>query len=191
MRIVAGLAKGRRLAVPKGRLIRPATEQVREALFNILAAQIDGSSFLDLFAGSGSVGLEALSRGAKQVVFVEKEPDVFKILRENVRGLSSDYPDFEKRVALFPLPVDRAILKLKKSEGGCFNFIFMGPPYRMESLYQETLAQLGTSRLLSQNGYVILEQSIRMKPVEDPFFQCEERRRYGETLLLFYREKRT
>lgn len=136
VRIIGGAARGRRLAVPKGTVTRPTTDKVREALFNVLAhrvgAQIDGAAVLDLFAGAGTLGLEALSRGAAQATFVEADRRVARTLRENLQVVDGGRL-VVRRVAAFLAdpPAEPA-----------FDLVFLDPPYARDHL-APTLAALG------------------------------------------------
>src|SRR5262245_8949602 len=119
MRIIAGRAKGRTLFAPKGKTTRPTLDRVREALFSILGEAVEGTSVLDLFAGTGALGLEALSRGAVHATFVEEDRRVAAVLQRNITSVGGD-----TRVLLKPLP--RALANLA---GNKFHLVFLDPPY--------------------------------------------------------------
>ena len=126
MRVISGKAKGRKLKYPKlakSRRIRPLTDQAREALFNILGADIAGGLFLDLFAGTGAVGIEALSRGAEIAIFVERDRKVVGAIRENL-----ELTGFTDRAEVYSLDVLKAV-KVLDRKGSRFDFIYLGAPY--------------------------------------------------------------
>ncbi len=151
MRIISGKYKGRKLEAPKGQLTRPTQSFMRESVFNILQFAIEGGSFLDLFAGSGAMGLEALSRGAKYSCFIEKSPLALRALQKNIEALSLEAASFslEKRDAL------QALKSLKKA----FNFVYIDPPYAEKKLLQATVTALQTHELLLPGALVFLESS--------------------------------
>jgi 16S rRNA (guanine(966)-N(2))-methyltransferase RsmD len=128
MRIISGRFKGRILKSPKGAGLRPTSQRVKEALFNILGERICGASFLELFAGSGSIGIEALSRGAKRVVFVENNRLCIKAIQENLAllGVASNC------VTILPLTVQKALTHLA-AKGDKFDLVFLDPPYNQKS----------------------------------------------------------
>lgn len=184
MRIVGGKAKGKMLKVPHlayERRVRPLTESTREALFNILQPIIEGKDFLDLFAGTGAVGIEALSRGARLAIFAESDKRVVQTLRENIRNTG-----FEDRAEVFGIDVARAI-KLLSRQSAKFHFIFIGAPYA-SSLAEETLTGLSDGSLLYADGIVIAEYSKRT-PLKDQYgmLSSVREKEYGETTLSFYK----
>ncbi len=186
MRVIAGKAKGRRLKVPKlsrSRRLRPLIDLARGALFNILGVQIEGSAFLDLFAGTGSVGIEALSRGARLAFFVEFDRKTVQTLRENLKDAG-----FEAQAEVYVLDVRRAI-KLLNSKGAKFDFVFLGAPYD-DPVLEEALELLSYSRLLRENGLAIAEHRFKHGLNENygRLFKCRQAR-YGDTVLTFYQNK--
>jgi 16S rRNA (guanine966-N2)-methyltransferase len=166
---------------------------VRQALFNILgplqpplSAQGEGVRVLDLFAGSGALGLESLSRGATQAVFVEHDPQALLMLRDNLREL-----DLVGRAEVLPLPVDRALARLSARMGPPFSLVFADPPYR-EELLPALLERLGDPgcRLLAPDATVVVEYA-RVKGLRGPGpaygrLVREDERCYGQTALSFY-----
>jgi 16S rRNA (guanine966-N2)-methyltransferase len=141
MRIIAGKFRSRVLAAPRGMATRPTSDRLRETLFNVLGARVEGSSFLDLYAGSGAVGLEALSRGARSVVLVERAPAALKILRANLAALEVECAAFRVyggSVAGFLGSADAASPRAEE-----YAVIYLDPPYDAEKEYEQTLRQLG------------------------------------------------
>ena len=184
MRIVAGAAKGRRLANP-GPGTRPTSDRVREALFSSLEAtvRLQGARVLDLFAGTGAVGLEALSRGAVQVVLVEKNRAALGVLRRNVAAVG--LPGAE----VVASPVERYLAGAPEHP---FDVVFADPPYGVESAkLAATLGPLGDPRWLAPAAVVILERAVRSTAPAwpDDFLTPGGERRYGDTVLWYGRRR--
>jgi 16S rRNA (guanine966-N2)-methyltransferase len=183
MRIIGGEARGRQIRLPRGCRIRPTADRVKESLFGILYC-LEGSSFLDLFAGSGNVGLEALSRGARSAVFVEKDPRLTDVIRSNLRLLG-----FASRAEVIDLDVERGIRWLAK-RAERFDVLFADPPYD-EGLVLEFMKWLEGGNLLNKNGIVVLQHSVR-EALEGSCSQAlvvADQRRYGDTMLSFLKNR--
>jgi 16S rRNA (guanine966-N2)-methyltransferase len=181
MRIIGGTAGGRHLFLPKGCHARPTSDRIKEALFNILGP-LEGIGFLDLFAGSGSVGLEALSRGAAPVVFIEKDATLAAALRRTLEEWG-----FRDRGRVLQASVRKGLLRLEGA-GDPFGVVFLDPPYDA-GLVGETLAALVAGGLLAPGGQVVVQHSAR-EAVPEPATGLPEgldRRRYGDTALTFIR----
>ena len=179
VRIITGQAKGRYLKVPRGWGGRPTSDRVKESLFNILGPLVPGASFLDLFAGTGSVGIEALSRGASRAVFVENDRQAVRAIRENLAqtGLGD-------RAEVLPLDVLAAAGKLK---GQKFNLIFLDPPYG-QGLEIPAMEALVANNLLDEDSLVVVEGSRRRKmPARVGCLKLCREHRIGDTVLAFYR----
>lgn len=176
MRIIAGSAKGRRLHSPKSPLIRPVSDKVKEAIFNILGRRVDDSNVLDLFAGTGSVGLEALSRGALRCVFVESYPHALSLLQKNI-GVCG----FVDRAFIFRGKVPGVLNRLKKK--GAFGLVFVDPPYD-RGLISPTLEAIVGYKLIDAQSCVIVEHSPREAPVGSGL-DVFDSRQYGQTLVSF------
>ncbi|MBI2876361.1 MAG: 16S rRNA (guanine(966)-N(2))-methyltransferase RsmD [Candidatus Tectomicrobia bacterium] len=185
IRVLAGEARGRRLKTPKGQQVRPTSAKCRAALFNVLGERLEGASFLDLFAGIGSVGIEALSRGARRVVFVERHPRVAALLRENLVAcqLSGEWQ-------ILPRDVLEALTALQ-AQRERFDLIFLDPPYEMGWI-ERTLPLLSRPPLLLEPaGELIVQHSPREVPL--PAYGPLQRRAlksYGDTQLSFLRSCR-
>ena len=152
MRVIAGSAKRIQLKTVEGMETRPTTDRIKETLFNMITMYLADSRFLDLFAGSGAIGIEALSRGASHATFVEQNPEAMKCIRENL-----SYTHLTDRATLYETDV---ISTLKRIEGKeKFDYIFMDPPYDY-LLEKSVLEYLSTSDLLSQDGLIIVEASL-------------------------------
>ncbi|QJA05970.1 16S rRNA (guanine(966)-N(2))-methyltransferase RsmD [Thermosulfurimonas marina] len=175
MRITGGIFRGRRLATPRGVGTRPMTERVRKALFDILGG-LSGARILDLFSGSGALGLEALSRGAASVVFVEASAEALSVIRKNVQALG-----LEDRVQLVRGSLPQA---LKRIPPGPYQLVFITPPYG-KGLGERTLAAL-PPEILAPEAIIVLEErrNSRIDPGKTPF-EVQEIRKYGDTSLYF------
>jgi 16S rRNA (guanine(966)-N(2))-methyltransferase RsmD len=180
MRIIGGKARGRRLKAPKGRALRPTGGRVKEALFDILPHDLTGRRILDLFAGTGALSLEALSRGASEALLVDLSRGAAKAIRENLESLG-----FKGRSNVWGAPALHAIRRLARKEES-FDVIFLDPPYEKGKV-GETLRALGNAGILRPDGVVVVEHSIR-EPVARQFgaLVLTDRRRYGTTVLSFF-----
>ena len=179
MRITGGEFGGLNLAVPKSDAIRPTQDRVREALFNILAPEIGGAVFLDLFAGSGAVGLEALSRGAASVTFVEQSRRHIEVLRANRAKL----PGTSEIVAA------DVYRWLAGYGGGGFTMAFADPPYALgeERGYASVLKTLAERGVVRPNGLFIAEMTAVQKAEETPGWDLLRDRTYGKTRICIWR----
>jgi len=180
MRIISGQAKGRRLRAPKGRELRPTADRVKEALFNILPHDLSGQRVLDLFAGTGNLSLEALSRGAEEAVLVDISRDAAQVIEENLRALK-----FAAKSHVLTAPVFKSMRMLAR-EKERFDLIFIDPPYDKE-LVGETLKTIAAEGLLAESGVAVAEHSVREK-VQERYgaLLLSDQRRYGDTILSFY-----
>jgi 16S rRNA (guanine966-N2)-methyltransferase len=181
MRIIAGAFKGRRLATPRGATTRPTADQVRIALMDTLGPRLPDARVLDLFAGSGSVGLEALSRGAAHATFVERDPRAVEALAENIRTL-----DVESRALVVRGDVTRQLGRLA-TDGRRFEIVFLDPPYTLD-LAGPALAALGPGELVAADGVVVAQHFTKRPPAaEYGALRAFRTRRFGETTLTFFR----
>ncbi len=183
MRITGGEFGGRNLLVPKSDAIRPTQDRVREALFNILMAEIPGATFLDLFAGCGAVGLEALSRGATTVTFVEMNRKHVEVLKKNVATfLKTD-------VARADVRVGDVYKWVQSYVGSGYTIGFADPPYQLgeEKGYADFLKILATRDVIRVGGIFIAEMTAHQK-AEDVFgWELLRDRTYGKTRLCLWR----
>jgi 16S rRNA (guanine(966)-N(2))-methyltransferase RsmD len=181
MRVIAGEQKGLGLKTPKGRTTRPTSDQVRIACLDILTPWLPGSCFLDLFAGAGAVGIEALSRGAEQAVFVESDRRAIRALRENIARL-----DLSTRARIVSNDALRAVRRLRHS-GERFSLVFLDPPYDTP-LALTGLRELADGALLSEPGFVIVQHRTKSTlPERVGLLEQWRARRFGETTLTFFR----
>ena len=186
MRVIAGQFRSRPLRSLRGMDTRPTSDRLRETLFDVLTATrpegLADSVWLDLFAGTGAVGIEALSRGARSVYFVETSAPAAKLIRENLKSLGiAEGFEVQEREAV------RALRLLDASAVAC-DFCFLDPPWRMHSAYEETLGFLSQSRLLSPSSLVVAEHDKRFDP-GDRFGGLQRTRKLvqGDATLSFYR----
>ncbi|MCM8801149.1 MAG: 16S rRNA (guanine(966)-N(2))-methyltransferase RsmD [Candidatus Omnitrophica bacterium] len=178
MKVITGKYKGRVIRMPKG--IRPTQQKVRKALFDILG-DIKGVGFLELFAGSGAIGIEALSKGAREVVFVERDKRCVSIIKKNLSLLGY------LSCKVISTDVLKAIQRLNK-EGRSFEVIFSDPPY-YQDLAKKTLQTLSIYDILAPNGLLIIEHfNKEILPDQAGDLRLFKQNRYGDTLLSFYKK---
>ena len=179
MRIIGGEFKGRKLFAVRGGKTRPTADRIREAIFNILSSRLDTPVVLDLFAGTGALGLEALSRGAQTAIFIESRKNALSVLRRNVNAIG-----LEDRATILKWDILKN-LNCLKAYPARINLVFMDPPYDRQ-MVEPTLSNLHTSGGLVAGAQVILEHSPReVIPVDDVPFHLEDQRTYGKTLVSF------
>ena len=180
MRIIGGTARGRKLKAPKGSTIRPTADRVREALFNILPRDLSGQRVLDLFAGSGSLSLEALSRGAASALLVDESVEAAGLIRRNLETLG-----FTDQARIWSQSVGKALSRLA-DEGAAYDAIFLDPPYD-HGWVDKVLAMISQRRVLHVGGIVVAEHSVR-ETVGERYGELarRDRRRYGDTVLSFF-----
>lgn len=185
MRIIAGKAKGHKLETIDGLATRPTTDRIKETLFNIIAFDLPGCRFLDLFSGSGAIGLEALSRGAEQAVFVENAQPSQDVI---VRNLA--HTKLEEGARLLFMNADAALDKLA-GENAAFDIIYMDPPYAA-GLAAPMLEKIQEKKLLNRDGYVILERAAQLPLMLPEGYEILREKEYRTTVLTFLRpEDRT
>jgi 16S rRNA (guanine966-N2)-methyltransferase len=191
MRVIAGKFRSRPLHSLRGIDLRPTADRLRETLFNVLAAgnptALEGRVWLDLCAGTGAVGIEALSRGAAKVYFVESSAPAARLIVRNLGSLGLEAGFRAPAFEVIREDVSRALGTLE-SRGVTADFIFLDPPYRLEELYLETLQQISLSRLLGPKTIVVAEHGKRFNPGEE-FAPLQRYRKLeqGDATLSFYR----
>jgi 16S rRNA (guanine(966)-N(2))-methyltransferase RsmD len=180
MRVIAGTHRGRRLSAPRGISLRPTSDKVREALFSILGTRIPGSRFLDLYAGTGAVGIEALSRGATLVTFVESDPTAVQIMRKNLTACG-----MLAQAELRPGSA-QMFLRQPQSWNGPYDVVFADPPYADREAVELVLGSWNLG-LLASEAVMILEQDARVElPTEINGARLMRRYGYGDTALFLY-----
>ncbi|MDB5069409.1 MAG: rsmD [Candidatus Eremiobacteraeota bacterium] len=175
--ITGGTLRSRRVPTPPGRAVRPTPARVKEALFSILGSRVDDARVLDLFAGSGALGFESLSRGAAHVTFVEKHRPTAEALRASARALG-----IADHVEVINAPAERAV----KAIPGRYDLVFADPPYATD-YPQTTFAALRDRRTIDAATTVVYEHSSREPAPADPAMHVERTERYGEVVLEFMR----
>ncbi|MBI4745769.1 MAG: 16S rRNA (guanine(966)-N(2))-methyltransferase RsmD [Deltaproteobacteria bacterium] len=185
MRVISGTARGRRLVSFRGDKIRPTADKVKGSLFNIIASNfgpLENMKVLDLFSGTGNLGIEALSRGADKAVFVDENRGSINILKENI-----DTCGFAERSEIIQATVESGI-KILSKRNTRFNLLFLDPPYG-KGLIEKTMEEIVSRDILEDGAVVIAEHSLREKPLtEYDGLTLADRRKYGDTELSFYRK---
>ena len=176
MRIIAGEFRSRRLKTVPGRLVRPTSDRLRETLFNVLGAAVDGAVFVDAYAGTGAVGLEALSRGAVHAVFLEESAAALRVLRENLDAL--DVPDRARILEGAAVPALRRLAR----EGSEAAVVFLDPPYQEAREYRGALE----AAALFSGALIVAEHDRRDRP-KAKGLECTRVLEQGDSALSFYR----
>ena len=180
MRIVAGNARGRKLKELPGMDTRPTTDKVKESMFNIVQFDIEGRRVLDLFAGTGQLGCEALSRGAAYVTFVDQSKEAVKVVKENA-ALIADPDNFEV--------LQRDAIGYVESRPGKFGLIFLDPPYRT-GLMEKALKAISKIDIVAEHGIIVCESGLdEVLPVLDPPYEMGREYRYGKIKLTLYHRR--
>ncbi|NLI59985.1 MAG: 16S rRNA (guanine(966)-N(2))-methyltransferase RsmD [Clostridiales bacterium] len=183
MRIIAGRSKGRRIEPVKGSKTRPTSDKIKESIFSIIQGSMLNSVILDLFAGTGNLGLEALSRGACKAVFVDKDQNAIKTIIKNCQALG-----YQEQSEVFRNDAARALTRLSKRDI-LFDIIFMDPPYGKG--YEELLLTLiSDNNILHTDGVIIVEHDVRtLLPDRVAHLYRSDLRKYGGTGVSFYRKE--
>jgi len=179
LRIISGSLRGKKLHPFQGQGIRPTSDRTREAIFNIIADRIPGAIVLDLFAGSGALGIEALSRGAKMATFIDIAPGAISLLKNNLRSCR-----LEEHARIFPWNIERNLSCLQTHDIQ-YDLIFLDPPYH-KGLALPALTHLKIMQAMIPGAYLVLEHgSIDELPIPLADFELLDQRRYGKTLVSF------
>jgi 16S rRNA (guanine(966)-N(2))-methyltransferase RsmD len=181
LRVISGKLKGKRLFAIKGRNLRPTADRVREAIFDILQGSIDGIRVLDLFAGTGAMGIEALSRGSISAVFVESSRESLNALQRNLAECR-----LQEDSEVLPLEAEEGI-RLLSRRGEEFGLVFLDPPYG-RGLVPTTLQALSKSLILSPEALLVAEHSPEETADEIPLLERVDHRKYGGTRVSFFRK---
>ena len=184
MRVISGTARGRAIEAPAGQDTRPVTDKIRQSLFNIWQFDIPGCRFLDLFSGSGSMGIEALSRGAERAVMVEKRKDAADVIRRNLQNLG-----LMKHAVVLQEDVFDAVSRLDK-KGETFDIIYLDPPYTVDEIFEPVMQRMGQTRLLEDDGVLVI-RTRKEKDMASEYGNLEKFREkvYGISRARFYRLK--
>lgn len=183
MRIISGTARGTRLYALEGENTRPTLDRVKESLFNIIQNKIQGSIFLDLFSGSGAIGLEALSRGARKAILCDKSKDAIKIIKMNTKKTH-----LEDRVRIF----NSDFKEILKNSIEKIDIVYIDPPYKTDYVF-ESLKIIIDKNILSEDGLIIIETDEEeriMKQIKNLQLEIIDHRKYGRAHLIFVKEIR-
>jgi 16S rRNA (guanine966-N2)-methyltransferase len=188
MRVIAGAFRSRVLKSLKGQALRPTSDRLRETLFNILGSAVDKSRFIDIFAGTGAVGIEALSRGATQVVFIESHASAAALIRRNLESLG-----ISSSAVVLPVDAVRGLQRVAerhKSGDPPFDFVFLDPPYAQTEDYARVLHFLGSASFLNDSSIAIAEHSRKLQlPSIAGNLERTRTVRQGDAALTFYRAR--
>ncbi len=193
MRIIAGLYRGRKLKTLRGMALRPTPHRLRETLFDVLGDSVRGSVFIDAYAGTGAVGIEALSRGARQVYLIEENPAAIRLMESNIAllGAAPDRPlGIRESVGVIRAPALQGLRTLE-TRGVRARFCFLDPPYQAHGEYARSLRFLGASRLIETGGWIVIQHS-KLEELDERA-GCLARFRLltqGSNALSFYRQDR-
>lgn len=183
MRIISGTAKGTKLYTLEGLTTRPTLDRVKESIFNIIQNEIQDVSFLDLFSGSGAIGLEALSRGAKKAILCDKSEDAVKIIKQN-----AEKTHLQDKAKIYNCDFKKCLEKIEEP----LDIIFLDPPYKTDYIY-ESLKIIEENKLLNEDGIIILETdekeriTEKLKKIQ---FDIIDERKYGIANIIFLKTKR-
>lgn len=177
MRVISGKYRGRKLSAPAGKGVRPTTDRVKEAIFSVIQFQILGARVLDLFAGSGALGIEALSRGAAQCVFVDNHSAHISIIKKNLERIDGVYE----------IICADYIAALTRLKGRRFDLVFLDPPYELD-YYKKAMTFILENDIMDEDGMLVLEAGAENLPETDDSFEVIKKKTYGNTTVLFIKE---
>lgn len=182
MRVIAGSAKNRKLIAPEGLHTRPITDRIKEALFSMWQFEIVDSCFLDLFSGSGSMGIEALSRGAKKVVMVDNDNEAIKVIKQNLKNCKLDNGN--------EIVLKEDVFSYINRNQEQFDIIYVDPPFTVESIFDPVMDALANSTLLKDNGFIAL-RTLDSKMMNDRYGNLikYKEKKYGISHIHFYRKE--
>ena len=179
LRIISGSLRGKKLHTVRGMKVRPTADRLRESIFNILASRVPQAVVLDLFAGTGAFGIEAISRGAKYAVFVDSSREALSVIARNIEACA-----FSNRAKIIKWDIEKN-LNCIKSFNPAFNLIFIDPPYN-QNIINPSLLNLFKSGSLASGAWVVLEHAAAEPlQLEPGTFELEDQRKYGKTLVSF------
>ncbi|MEF9958366.1 MAG: 16S rRNA (guanine(966)-N(2))-methyltransferase RsmD [Niameybacter sp.] len=179
MRVISGKSRGTKLEAPEGMNTRPTVDRIKETLFNMISFDIPGCTFLDLFSGSGAIGIEALSRGAKQAVLVEHYADALKCISKNLEKTR-----LQDDAIVYNIDIYTALQRIHQKNQR-FDIIFMDPPYALDGI-ERVMQCIQTYDLLNEKGYVILERGTTPAPLQFENFELIKEKTYKTTTLSFF-----
>ena len=179
MRVISGASKGRRLATQRGHVLRPTSARIKESIFGILGEDVEGKRVLDLFAGTGNLGIEALSRGARKAVFVEQGRQALRLIQKNLSQCG-----MERQSEILPKDAIRAV-GILKARGDSFDLIFMDPPYG-RGWVEKTFEKLNAHRIYHESTLLVVQRD-RREPLPETLegWDLIRERRIGDTIVSF------
>lgn len=178
MRIISGLARGTKLYTLEGEQTRPTLDRVKEALFNIIQNEIPGSTFLDLFSGSGAIGLEAASRGAKKVILCDNAKKAIQIIKRNI-----EKTHLQEKIELYQLDYEKLLKNKIKEE---LDIIYIDPPYETDYIIKSIQIMI-ENKLINENTNIIIETDREeiINKIEEIEVEIKDKRKYGRATLMF------
>ncbi len=182
MRIISGKARGTKLYTLEGTATRPTLDRVKESLFNIIQNDIEDSTILDLFSGSGAIGLEFLSRGAKKAVLCDNSKDAIKIIKQNVQKTH-----FEEKAEVYNMEFTKLIERLQKQK---FDIIYIDPPYDTDFI-KISIEKIIEYKLINEKTKIIVEtddETRILKQIEKMDVEITDKRKYGRATIIFLRD---
>ncbi|MGJ9381296.1 16S rRNA (guanine(966)-N(2))-methyltransferase RsmD [Salipaludibacillus sp. CF4.18] len=180
MRVISGNRKGLKLKSVPGQSTRPTSDKVKESIFNMIGPYFDGGIMLDLYAGSGAIGLESLSRGMEKAIFVDRDKKAIETIYRNIEQAKA-----EKESEVFRAEAKRALKAIHKNNRK-FDFIFLDPPYAKEQLHMD-LAFIDTNNLVQVNGFIVIEHSVQVVMEENLVsFKKVKDEKYGDTNITIF-----
>lgn len=179
MRVISGKCRGTKLEAPEGMKTRPTTDRIKETLFNIIAFDLPGCKFLDLFSGSGGIGIEALSRGAEKCIFIDNSYEATGCINKNLQKTG-----LQNLGIVYNIDIYSGIKKLG-SQNEKFDIIFLDPPYNLEGL-NEIFEEIVNSDLLAEKGYIILENASEAIKINNEKLELVREKVYKTTTLSFF-----
>lgn len=183
MRVISGEKRGKKLFSPS-ESTRPTEDRVKEALFNILTEIEEGSAVLDLFAGSGGIGIEFLSRGADRAVFSEFKRENINTIKKNL-----EHVGYEEKSAIYSGDYNRNLYQISQSRDSSFDYIFIDPPFDKIEYYDNALEQIDNLSLLKKDGIIILESRVDLN-LDLDVFECIKEKKYGKHIRLYFLRRR-
>ncbi len=178
MRVITGKARGTKLIGPEGLETRPTSDRIKESLFNIIGQDLYDCSFLDIFSGSGAIGIEALSRGARDASFIDQSKGAYKAIEANINKTK-----FKAESSVFNMSADQALGELG-NKNKKYDVIFMDPPYTKD-IINNTLRLIVKNNLLAQDGYIIVERPRTYQMVLEKELELWKEKNYGMTTMSF------
>ncbi|MGL4738582.1 MAG: 16S rRNA (guanine(966)-N(2))-methyltransferase RsmD [Cellulosilyticaceae bacterium] len=183
MRVISGKCRGTKLVAPEGLHTRPTTDRIKETLFNMIGFDIPGCEFLDLFGGSGAIGIEALSRGAQKVIFTDNNPAAIACINQNLQKTS-----LQKDGIVYNRD-SLSVIQMLGEQKAKFDIIFLDPPYAMEGI-DKILDGIVTRDLLKEAGYIILESGSEYEIAIPEQLTLIKQKNYKTTIMSFYERTR-